>query len=377
MITFEQEDLTNVLSLLSKNLKPNSVMDTYSFFQVSAMEDKVLFCAENAEISIVCGIRTILTDTFNLLVHPKMNNFVSSLNKKGTIDVYKSDNHLTVKQKKTKANLVTKVLEEEIKVPEPSNAVKIKSRDITEAIDKLTISSSFWNKTSLRLADYIKIEKKDGLLVFYRADNVQVYKSYFKEDNLPDCSFLVTADSLKYLSLVLRENPAEYSFFYDENFIYIYQNDIFFVKITLQKEIQYPDIGSIQIERNYTVKTNKEFFRNALMLAVLLDRQTPIIGLTFSANEILIVSKSEEGELFYTSVVAESDIEIMELGVNGLWINEAVKKLESDELVIHIKDEKSPIMIEEEGFEYTIALMTLDSSMSKGLIASIEGGVGV
>ncbi len=246
-----------------------------------------------------------------------------------------------------------------------SKSFSIKGRLLARLLEKTRFSIST-DMTRINLSALLfNIEKGKVTTVATDGHKLALFKYEDNELDLPDLELLIPRKTVEFISkLASKYNDEEVNIIIGEKNIKFETDGISIISHLVSKK--FPNYNQVLPKNNdKTLRINKEVLSNTLnRMNILASPLTHLIKFHLSSDSIEMYSADiDVGGEAKDKIAAEYSGEEMNIGFNGICLNEILKRIESDDIEISIGQQLTATIIkpteQKEGEEYITLLMPL------------------
>ena len=320
--------------------------------------------ANNFSIGVITRI-PVNTEVAGETVVPgkKFQDFVRNLpDDTITFSDEESNNSLRIESGGASVELLTMAANEfpKVKTPETDNSFKIRTTVLRNLIRKTIFAVAKDDTRPIFTGGCFEVRGDTISLVATNTHRLALAKDKVIESS-GDCNFVVPAETLR--GVMLRIDPADV-----ENYITIkysarnltFTFDNVFVAARLI-EGQFPSYEKVIPASSQThVNLDTSDFKNAVEFVALMSRETEYntVKFSFSNGAVEISSNSPEFGGAGQAIEAQIDGEDVDISFNVDYIADALKVIESHEVIIALNDRYSPAAFTEPGNDNYIYIAT-------------------
>ncbi|VEU64351.1 DNA polymerase III subunit beta [Mycoplasmopsis cynos] len=368
---------------ISKNIIENTIeflstfvdnIDTFTPFRgiyIKINNSEITFIGGNSNIA---AKKTLQIDEKNIKLEIPGKMLINTLLLKNLIKKFdkeitfiKNENSLEIYEKNTRYTLT---LLDESKYPDlnfnlPSNNTTINSKEFSEAINNVYISTNLSNDkthgiTSNPVTKTINLKSINNKIRLTATDSYRLSSCTFKTDQNMDID--INIDNRNFKKLYSKEMPSEVNLFFENNRLGIfYKNTIIYTHTTPIKYIDVDNILKIdEKNKKIKIKIKKEELSKVINKTVFYSPEK-IRRLQFFITENEIKTTFEIPEIGISEYITTEFSykgKNLEIDIDWQYIKESISAFDSENIIIYISSNEDRVYLLDGENEDNIQILT-------------------
>lgn len=257
------------------------------------------------------------------------------------------DGKLNVKSGKSSFNLSTYSEPEKfppIEIDESGITFEIETSILEEMIDRVIFCAS--TESAMRALNGVYWELKDNYLRLVASDGYRLALAEQKVSVDSEIDFILSLKSMKELENLIKETDEPVlTINFDHKKLAVKAGDVTVI-MRIVEEV-FPDYRRVLPKAfKARIEFNKDEFLESLKRTMIISKRgTDKVQLSISDSTLVLSSQSPEYGEVIEEIAIEKEGEDIIINFNPKFLNEAVRKIEEEEVVFNFVDELSPMQI--------------------------------
>ena len=351
-IICEKEMLLKILSIAVNAINERSTVDALKCFKIEAKHSYIIITANNLETNIICKLKATVSQEGVALVHAKtLLNIISKL-PLGDVSMYLSENQtLLIQCGNSTFNIYTMkedefpqdmTIEEEIEI-------KIDPIVFKDIIRRVSFSASDEEEKIILNGVLLEQNKENNEIVFVAADGYRLAKDKIGLKAEITQNTIIPIKTIKeIISIIGTYSINQFSIFVSVNKIKFICDDIqIYSRVITGK---FPDYKMlIPQEHNLEVIIDrKEFLEACDRMNIIAQKNSYMVKIEM-LDQLLIISSvtpdfGDGSEKINAKISGDESVQVV---FNVKLMIEALRNLETKEIILHIINDEKPICMKE------------------------------
>ncbi len=354
--TSARQSLADLTSLLCGVVPTRSAKQVLQNFQITGNEDGTIsFCATDLEIAISCRIPVENLDAPSSVLLPATKlNAVLRDDWSDTVSISIDDSRAIIKTDNGKFDLLCNADEfPSMKEPESDSMVEIVADDFVDAIEKTSFSTAKGDTRYALNGIYVNIAKNQAEFVTSDTHRLSHVGKKIKNPADIEASAIVLTKGLTELAKLVR-NEEVFRFGISEHEFTAKSDSFSLVSRLVDGQFpRYRDV--IPKESNSKVTVDRMHLQRSLRLAgQLTNEETHSISMETREGNLFISGSGSDVGAGQVDMPAELEGPPISVSFNHLYVIEALRVIESDQVTFRFRDNSSPVRFEVNDFVHII-----------------------
>ena len=351
-IICEKESLLKILSIAVNAINERSTVDSLKCFKIESKKNKVIITANNLETNIICKLDATVSEEGIALVHAKtLLNIISKL-PSGNVSMYLSENQTLLIQCGNSTFNIYTMKEDEFPQDmtiEESTEIQIDPLVFKDIIRRVSFSASDEEEKIILNGVLIEQNKDNKELVFVAADGYRLAKDKITFGTALTQNTIIPIKTIKeIISIIGTYTVNNFSINVAASKIKFNCDDIeIYSRVITGK---FPDYKMlIPQEHNLEVIIDRKEFLEACDRMNIIAQKNSFMVKIEMLDQLLIISSvtpdfGDGSEKINAKIKGDESLQVV---FNVKLMIEALRNLESKEIVLHIINDEKPICMKE------------------------------
>ncbi|ABR30402.1 DNA polymerase III subunit beta [Thermosipho melanesiensis] len=232
----------------------------------------------------------------------------------------------------------------QIELEESGIKFELETSILSEMIDRVLFCAS--TESAMRALNGVYWEAKGGYLRLVASDGYRLALTEQKVNIDADFDFILSLKSMKELdNLIKQTDEPILTVKFDHKKVWISAGDITVI-MRIVEEV-FPDYKRVlpKVFKTRIIFNKEEFLEALKRIMIISKRGDEKVRLQINDNILVLNSQSPEYGEVNEEISIEQEGEDLSINFNPKFLNEAVKKIEEDEVVFNFVDDLSPMQI--------------------------------
>ena len=352
-IICEKESLLKVLSIAVNAINERSTVDALKCFKLEAKNNQIIITANNLETNIICKLNAKVTGEGLTLVHAKtMLNIISKL-PSGDVSIYLSENKtLLIQCGNSTFNIYTMNNDEfpdDMTIEDDSTQILLDPLVFKDIIRRVSFSASDEEEKLILNGVLIEQNSENDELIFVAADGYRLAKDEIKYKSTITRNTIIPIKTIKeIISIIGTYFVTNFCINISENKIKFTCDDIqIFSRVIKGK---FPDYKML-IPQEHNIEMiidKKEFLEACDRMNIIASKNSFMVKIEMLDHYMIISSVTPDfgdgSEKITAKITGDDSIQVV---FNVKLMIEALKNIESKEILLHIINDEKPICMKE------------------------------
>ncbi len=351
-IICEKESLLKILSIAVNAINERSNVESLKCFKIEAKGKQLVITTNNLETNIICKLLATITQEGVVLVHAKtLLNIISKL-PSGDVSMYLSENQTLLIQCGNSTFNIYTMKEEEFPQDmtiEESIEIKIDPLVFKDIIRRVSFSASEEEEKLILNGVLIEQNKENNELIFVAADGYRLAKDKIEISAEKTQNTIIPIKTIKeIISIIGTYSINNFSLHISVNKIKFICDDIqIYSRVITGK---FPDYKMlIPQEHNLEViMDRKDFLEACDRMNIIAQKNSYMVKIEILGQLLIISSVTPDfgdgSEKISAKIKGDESVQVV---FNVKLMIEALKNIESKEIVLYIINDEKPICMKE------------------------------
>jgi DNA polymerase-3 subunit beta len=357
-----KSDLNRALSNVSHSVPTRTTTRILEGILTEITNDEMVLTSTDTNITIETRIPIRSDETGSFVIPARL--FIGMVSKLPDEEIMLEFDEAKTVLKVTSGNFNAEIIcfkaEEfpKIKIEEKEEKIFITKETIKKLIKKTSFSASIDELNGVLTGVLVEIGEDNIKMVAVDTFRLAIYKAETKTDK--EVSVIIPAKLINQIAKIISDENAEDMMsieIIDNKVVLKFDNNKVIVNTLSGNFIDYNRI--IRKESEIEVRINREELVRAIDRASILTstQNNNLIKLEISDKELSINSLSDEGNIT-DKVSIIKDGEDITIGFNSRYLNDALKAIDDEDIMIYLKDNVSPCIIKSvDGEDYLYLIL--------------------
>ena len=363
-IRCSKSNLLSALNIVSKAVSTKTTMPILECILIEVYENKIKLTANDLDLGIETILKGDVVEMGKIAIEAKLFNDI--IRKLPDSEVYiesTSDYNTIIRCEKSKFTIPSKSGDDFTELPniEKDKMISMSQFSLKEIIRQTIFSISDNENNKLMTGELFKVENGKLMVVSLDGHRISI-RNLDINTNIDDISVVVPGKTLSDLSKIisgeLEDNVNIY--FSDRHILFEFDDSLVVSRLIEGEYFKIVQMLSMDHKLKLTIN-NKEFF-NCIDRASLLIKESdkkPIVMNIKNDNIIYMRVNTLMGSMNEEIEIKKEGDELI-IGFNPRFIMDALRVIDDEEIVVYMKDEKSPCIIKNDNEDYIYVILPVN-----------------